>query len=64
MEELIDRCEEYLNRRTPLTSTGRARKRMVEQLKKKCETERAYEFVRERFRLDENSLFVKEDAVR
>ena len=41
-QELIDRCAEYISRRTPLTPTGRARKRMVEQLKKKCEAELAY----------------------
>ena len=38
-QDLIDHCNNYIRNRTPLTSTGRARKRMVEQVKKKCEAE-------------------------
>lgn len=41
-QNLIDRCHTYTQNRTPITSTGRARKRMVEQVQKKCESEIRY----------------------
>lgn len=41
-QKLIRMCETYTGRHTPFTSVGRARKRMVEQLQKRAETEQKY----------------------
>lgn len=41
-QDLVSKCRIYIGSHTPFTSTGRARKRMVEQLLKRAQTEMAY----------------------